>query len=70
MSVAELQRGTEAAWKYAYSWSSMATRLWSTAAPWYVASITNLAYRSYAHNLHRFYNCDLMLNTWGDRQAA
>lgn len=70
MSVAELQRGTEVAWKHAYSWSSMATRLWSTAAPWYVASITNLAYRYYAHNLHRFYHCDLMFNTWGDRQAA
>lgn len=69
MSVDELQRGTEAAWKHAYSWRSMAWRMAHTAAPWYVAGITNFAYRYYAHNLHQFYNCDLMFDT-RNRQAA
>jgi hypothetical protein len=41
----------------------MARRVAHTAAPWYVASITNLAYRYYAHHLDRFYNCDLMIPT-------
>lgn len=63
MTVDELQRGTEAAWKHAYSWRNMAWRMMHTAAPWYVASITNLAYRYYAHHLHQFYNCDLMIPT-------
>ena len=60
MSVDQLQRGTEAAWKHAYSWRNMAWRIAHTAAPWYVASITNLAYRYYAHHLDQFYNCDVM----------
>lgn len=60
LSVDELQFGTEAAWKYAYSWRGIASRLRRTAAPWHVAAITNLGYRHYAHNLHRFYNCDWM----------
>ena len=64
-----VQRGTEAAWKHAYSWRSMAWRMAHTAAPWYVAGITNFAYRYYAHNLHQFYNCDLMFDT-RNRQAA
>lgn len=62
MTVEQLQRGTEAAWKHAYSFRSMASRLRATAAPWHVALMTNMGYRHYAHNLHRFYNCDLMIN--------
>ena len=31
-------------------------------APGRCASVTNLGYRFYAHNLHRFYNCDWMLS--------
>jgi len=61
MSVEELQFGIEKAWKHCYSWSSMARRLWHTAAPWPIAAITNLGYRHYAHNLHRFYNCDTFI---------
>lgn len=61
MSVEQLQQGTETAWKYAYSVSSIARRLRSTAAPWYVALGTNIGYRHYAHNLHRFYTCDWMI---------
>jgi radical SAM superfamily enzyme YgiQ (UPF0313 family) len=58
MSVQQLQEGTTLAWKTAYSWSSMASRLRRTAAPWHVALVTNLGYRHYAHRLDRFYTCD------------
>ncbi len=70
MSVEQLQSGIEAAWKHCYSWTNMARRLWHTAAPWHVAAITNLGYRHYAHNLHRFYNCDTMIwPEWPRRKA-
>jgi len=61
MSADELLRGTERAWKHAYSWRNMARRLRATAAPWPVALLTNLGYRHYAHRLHRFYTCDWMV---------
>ena len=54
LTAQELEAGTERAWKYAYSWSAMGSRLRSTAAPWPVALVTNLGYRRYAHRLHRF----------------
>ena len=63
MSVDELQRGNQAAWKYAYRWLNVARRLRFTAAPWHVATLANLGYRYYAHRLHKFYNCDWMLNS-------
>ncbi len=62
MSVAELQHGTEAAWKYTYRFSSIARRLMRTAAPLPLALATNLGYRYYAHNLHRFYTCDVPID--------
>jgi radical SAM superfamily enzyme YgiQ (UPF0313 family) len=62
MSVEQLVQGTEAAWKHAYRWSSMASRLSRTAAPWHVALTTNIGYRFYAYNLHRFYSCDGWMN--------
>jgi radical SAM superfamily enzyme YgiQ (UPF0313 family) len=58
MSVAELEEGTEAAWKEVYGWSGIARRLRRSAAPLHIALLTNLGYRHYARNLHRFYNCD------------
>ncbi len=58
MSPDELQEATGAAWRYAYSWRSIARRLRRTAAPLHVAAVTNLGYRHYAHNLSRFYTCD------------
>ena len=61
-SIQQLQQGNEAAWKYAYSWRNIASRLRHTAAPWHVAMLTNLGYRYYAHRLHKFYTCDWMLN--------
>jgi radical SAM superfamily enzyme YgiQ (UPF0313 family) len=68
MSVEELQFGTERAWKLAYGWWSIASRLAHSPAPLHVRLITNLGYRFYAHNLHRFYNCDWILG-W-DRPVA
>ena len=60
LTVDELQYGIEQAWRYCYSWSGIAKRMRKTAAPWYIAAITNLTYRHYARNLHRFYTCDVM----------
>lgn len=61
MSVEELQRGIETAWKFSYSVPSMMKRLAASPSPWPVRLGTNLGYRFYAHNLHRFYNCDWIL---------
>ncbi len=69
MSVEELQRGIETAWKYAYSARSMVTRLAASPRPWPVRLGTNLGYRFYAHNLHRFYNCDWILGMGGMGKA-
>ncbi len=62
MSVDELQRGNETAWKHAYSWRNIARRLRHTAAPWHVGLLTNVGYRHYANRLDKFYTCDWMLN--------
>ena len=61
MSVNELQQGTEAAWKHAYSFRSIVRRISHSPAPWPVKLSTNLGYRFYAHNLSRFYNCDWII---------
>jgi hypothetical protein len=65
MSVRELQDGTEAAWKHAYSLGSIARRLPHSPAPWGVRLATNLGYRFYAHRLSRFYNCDWIIGRAG-----
>jgi radical SAM superfamily enzyme YgiQ (UPF0313 family) len=77
MTVDELQRGTEAAWKYAYSWSGIARRLLGSPGPLALALLTNLGYRYYARRLHKFYTCDVMsvpglaaLPSLGPRAAA
>jgi radical SAM superfamily enzyme YgiQ (UPF0313 family) len=62
MSVQQLQEGTEQAWRYTYSMTSIATRLRASPASKWVALSANLGYRHYAHNLDRFYNCDWMLS--------
>ncbi len=62
LSVDQLVRGTEQAWKYTYSFRNIVTRLRHTAAPWHVALTTNLGYRCYAYRLHRFYHCDTWMN--------
>lgn len=61
MSVQELELGTEAAWKYAYSYRSIARRIVHSPAPWPVRIGTNLGYRFYANHLSRFYNCDWII---------
>lgn len=58
MDVDELRAGTELAWRRAYSWPAMLRRLARTAAHLPLALSTNLAYRHYGRNLHRFYTCD------------
>jgi radical SAM superfamily enzyme YgiQ (UPF0313 family) len=63
MSVAELQDGTERAWRYAYSVPSIVRRLRASPAPLPVAIAANLGYRHYAHHLNRFYNCDWVISS-------
>lgn len=61
MSVEELQLGVEEAWKYTYRIPSIFQRLRASPAPWTVSIAANVSYRFYAHNLHRFYNCDWVI---------
>jgi radical SAM superfamily enzyme YgiQ (UPF0313 family) len=61
MSLDELQKGTEHAWKHAYSWLNMGRRLRHTPSPWPLALATNVGYRHYAYRLNQFYNCDVPL---------
>jgi len=61
MSVEQLQRGIETAWRFAYSTQSISRRILASPSPWPVRIGANLAYRFYAHNLHRFYNCDWVI---------
>jgi radical SAM superfamily enzyme YgiQ (UPF0313 family) len=63
MSVAELQDGTERAWRQAYSWPSMARRLWASPAARTTAIAANLGYRHYGRNLRRFYSCDWVIHS-------
>jgi radical SAM superfamily enzyme YgiQ (UPF0313 family) len=58
MSVAQLVDGHQQAWKKVYRWSSIGRRLWKARNLQPLALSVNLGYRFYAHNLHRFYNCD------------
>jgi radical SAM superfamily enzyme YgiQ (UPF0313 family) len=61
MTVQQLQEGTEQAWRYVYSWPSIAHRLKASPASPLVALSANLGYRHYARNLQRFYNCDWVI---------
>lgn len=72
MSVEQLQRGIERAWRHAYSYGAMLRRLRGSPAPWPVLIGANLGYRFYARNLNRFYNCDwgLVSNRQGPRPAS
>ncbi len=58
MSIDELARGHEYAWKNAYRWSSIGRRLWNAKNFQPLGFSVNLGYRFYAHSLHKFYNCD------------
>jgi radical SAM superfamily enzyme YgiQ (UPF0313 family) len=61
MTVGELQQGIETAWRFAYSARSVVRRVLASPSPWPVRIGANLAYRHYARNLHRFYNCDWVI---------
>lgn len=63
MTVAELADGHERAWREVYRWRSIGSRLWRARNFTPLALSANLGYRFYAHNLHRFYNCDLPIHT-------
>jgi radical SAM superfamily enzyme YgiQ (UPF0313 family) len=63
MSVTELQEGTERAWRHAYSVPSIARRLRVSPASLGVSVAANVAYRHYARHLHRFYNCDWVIES-------
>ncbi len=69
MSVDQLQRGAETAWKQAYSVSSIVRRLRHSPAPWPVRIGTNLGYRFYANHLGSYYNCDWIIGQTDDRSS-
>jgi radical SAM superfamily enzyme YgiQ (UPF0313 family) len=62
MSPQELAQGHERAWKAVYRPTAILRRLWKARAFEPLALAANLGYRFYAHNLHRFYNCDWHLS--------
>jgi radical SAM superfamily enzyme YgiQ (UPF0313 family) len=61
MTVQQVYEGHETAWKYTYSWRSMAQRLLGSRIQVPVWVIANLGYRFYAHHLHDFYHCDWLI---------
>lgn len=63
MTVQELAEGHERAWKATYRWRHIASRLWRAGNLRPLALSANLGYRFYAHNLHRFYTCDLPIHS-------
>lgn len=63
MSVQALAEGHERAWKAAYRWGHIAKRLWRAGNLKPLALSANAGYRFYAHNLHRFYTCDVPMQT-------
>ncbi|MEN8180071.1 MAG: radical SAM protein [Pseudomonadota bacterium] len=63
MSVQALAEGHERAWKAAYRWGNIGKRLWRAGNLKPLAISANLGYRFYAHNLQRFYTCDLPIHS-------
>lgn len=70
MSVTELERGHEWAWRQAYSARSIAQRLWRSRVHTALAIPANLGYRFYARRLHRFYSCDWYIGQDGPTRRA
>lgn len=62
MSVVQLAKGHERAWKMVYRYSTIARRLWNARNFRPLALSVNLGYRFYAHHLHEYYNCDVQIN--------
>jgi radical SAM superfamily enzyme YgiQ (UPF0313 family) len=67
MSVDDLTRGHERAWRAAYSMGSIARRLSRSRTQLPIAVTANMGYRFYSRNLDRFYTCDWPV---GARTAA
>ena len=61
MTAEELYQGTQLAWHYAYSYSSLWKRLARSQPDPIVTIAANLGYRFYANNLNAFYTCDVQL---------
>ena len=53
-----LQKGHERAWKRAYSWRAILSRLRHARMQLPLSLAANLGYRFYAHHLHTHYTCD------------
>lgn len=58
MSVEELQRGHERAWRQVYAYGAIARRLAKSRTQLPISIMANLGYRFYAHNLATHYTCD------------
>jgi radical SAM superfamily enzyme YgiQ (UPF0313 family) len=58
MSVDALQRGHERAWRRAYSYKAILSRLPQAGSQMPLSLAVNLGYRFYAHHLDTHYNCD------------
>jgi radical SAM superfamily enzyme YgiQ (UPF0313 family) len=58
MSVEQLYKGTENAWKHAYSFPSIWRRLAGSRRDPLIALAANTGYRFYANHLRDHYNCD------------
>jgi radical SAM superfamily enzyme YgiQ (UPF0313 family) len=61
MTVEQLQSGIEAAWKYAYRYSSILRRITANPSGIPLAITANLGYRFYAPHLRKFDTCDWFL---------
>lgn len=61
MSVSDLERGHERAWKFAYRYRSIARRIAGSRTQIPIAIMANIGYRFYAYHLQQFYNCDWMI---------
>jgi radical SAM superfamily enzyme YgiQ (UPF0313 family) len=70
LTVGELQRGTEQAWRHAYRYRSILKRIAHSPAPLGVRIASNLGYRYYGRHLDRFYTCDWILQHDRPRQGA
>lgn len=62
MTPQQLAEGHEQAWKQVYQYTAIGKRLWRAKNLKPLAISSNMGYRFYAHNLHRFYNCDWPIN--------
>ena len=58
MSIEALQAGHERAWRRAYSYRAIFSRLHHARSQIPLSLAANLGYRFYAHHLHTHYNCD------------